>query len=80
MIVFPIASYFLTLNTLFSGKPSTILLYAHAPPTNSTGNSTFAGATAAIIANVVLIAYIIVAMKEDQGEREEADIKNKKSR
>lgn len=33
------------------------------------GNSTWAGATAAIMANVVLVAYVIVAMKEDQGER-----------
>jgi hypothetical protein len=32
------------------------------------GNSTFAGATAAIMANVVLVAYIVVAMREDQSE------------
>lgn len=32
------------------------------------GNSTFAGATAAVMANVVLVAYVIVAMKEDQSE------------
>ena len=41
-----------------------------------TGNSTFAGAMAAIMANVVLIAYIIVAMRDDQSER----IKSEKSR
>jgi len=34
-----------------------------------TGNSTFAGATAAIMANVVLVAYVIVAMREDQSEQ-----------
>ncbi|KAI9792543.1 MAG: vacuolar ATPase assembly integral membrane protein vma21 [Peltula sp. TS41687] len=33
------------------------------------GNSTFAGASAAIMANVVLVAYIAVAMREDQSER-----------
>jgi len=62
MLVLPISSYFLTLNTLYSG------------------NSTFAGATAAIIANVVLIGYVIVAMREDAGERAEAEEKDKKSR
>lgn len=33
------------------------------------GNSTFAGATAAIMANVVLIAYVVVAMREDQSDQ-----------
>ncbi|RQM07006.1 hypothetical protein DH86_00000156 [Scytalidium sp. 3C] len=42
------------------------------------GNSTFAGATAAIMANVVLVGYIIVAMKEDQEENKEAAEKEKK--
>ncbi|KAI4747470.1 hypothetical protein E4T50_02183 [Aureobasidium sp. EXF-12298] len=63
MIILPISSYFLTLNTLYSA-----------------GNSTFAGATAAIIANIVLIGYVIVAMREDAGERAEAEEKDKKSR
>jgi len=43
------------------------------------GNSTFAGATAAIMANVVLIAYVVVAMKEDQSERLAAEQKEKKA-
>jgi archaellum component FlaF (FlaF/FlaG flagellin family) len=49
-------------------------------PTNPIGNSTFAGATAAIIANIVLIGYVVVAMREDAGERADAEEKEKKSR
>ncbi|RSM16517.1 Vacuolar ATPase assembly integral membrane protein VMA21 [Fusarium oligoseptatum] len=51
MIVLPIGSYFLTVNTIFKG------------------NSSFAGGFAAVMANVVLVAYIIVAMKEEQTEQ-----------
>jgi hypothetical protein len=42
------------------------------------GNSTYAGGFAAVMANVVLIAYIVVAMKEDQSDRLEAEHKAKK--
>lgn len=35
----------------------------------NTGNATYAGATAAISANVVLVAYIVVAYREDQADR-----------
>jgi vacuolar ATPase assembly integral membrane protein VMA21 len=33
------------------------------------GNSTYAGALAAVMANVVLVAYVVVAMQEDQSEQ-----------
>lgn len=33
------------------------------------GNSTWAGATAAIMANVVLVAYVIVAYRDDESEK-----------
>lgn len=42
------------------------------------GSSTAAGATAAIVANVVLIAYVVVAMKEDESEKLVAEEKAKK--
>ncbi|KAL8774679.1 MAG: hypothetical protein Q9209_000618 [Squamulea sp. 1 TL-2023] len=44
------------------------------------GNSTWAGATAAITANLVLVAYVIVAMKEDQSDKLAAEESTKKKR
>ncbi|KAM0709140.1 hypothetical protein Q7P35_003176 [Cladosporium inversicolor] len=34
------------------------------------GNSTYAGATAAIVANIVLLSYVVVAFNDDKSERE----------
>ncbi|KAL9061861.1 MAG: hypothetical protein Q9206_000268 [Seirophora lacunosa] len=42
--------------------------------------STWAGATAALTANLVLIAYVIVAMREDQSEKLAIEAQAKKSR
>ncbi|KAI8965876.1 hypothetical protein F5Y11DRAFT_311689 [Daldinia sp. FL1419] len=60
MVVIPIGSYFLTVNTIFRG------------------NSTYAGALAAIMANVVLVGYVVVAMNEDQSDQLEAKKKGGK--
>ncbi|PBP22699.1 VMA21-like domain-containing protein [Diplocarpon rosae] len=62
MVVCPIGSYFLTLNTVFGG------------------NSTWAGATAAVLANVVLIGYVLVAFNEDQTDSLEPAGKKKESK
>ena len=72
MVTAPIGMYFLTVKTIFSGELSVPLVIIHLWQLlmpEKTGNSTFAGATAAITANVVLIAYIVVAWREDQGEK-----------
>lgn len=45
-----------------------------------TGNSTYAGGFAAIMANVVLIGYVIVAYQDDKGEREADEQERKKQR
>lgn len=37
--------------------------------TYSIGNSTWAAISAAVTANIILVAYIVVAWKDDQGER-----------
>lgn len=53
MVICPIGSYFITVNTIFRG------------------NSTYAGGFAALVANVVLIGYVIIAWKDDQEDQSE---------
>lgn len=76
MITLPIGTYFATVHTVFKGKfvpwKCACLLMLE------TGNSTWAGALAAIMANVVLISYIFVAMAEDQSDQLAEKEKEKK--
>ncbi|KAH7270384.1 uncharacterized protein BKA55DRAFT_44549 [Fusarium redolens] len=41
-------------------------------------NSSLAGGLAAVLANVVLVGYIIVAMKEDQSDKQKPESKKDK--
>jgi hypothetical protein len=71
--IVPIASYFASEKYIWNGAPSQIIqslrlsgsLTLHIP-----GNSTFAAITAVVCANVVLVAYIITSLREDQAEQE----------
>lgn len=85
MIVGPIGSYFLSVNTIFKGMLISVLPLRCCPwlaffsyADRGLGNSTYAGALAAIMANVVLIGYVIVAMREDQSDQQDGGTKEEK--
>ena len=65
----PVIVKLLTFTFLMIAAP--ISIYFLTARTIFAGNATWAGATAAVTANVVLIGYIIVAVREDQSEQDE---------
>ena len=70
--------YFLSVNTVFRGQSFSVQIAFGVEMV--AGNSTWAGAAAAITANLVLIAYVVIAMKEDQGDNIAAEEITKKKR
>jgi hypothetical protein len=79
MVAGPIGTYYLTVDNVFRGTGECFCRRGRGLTDGGyIGNATFAGATAAIMANVVLIAYVVVAMKEDQSESIAAAEKEKK--
>ena len=67
----------MTVDRVFSGTYPGLERLEVFPAKLFVGSTTWAGASAAIMANVVLIGYIIVAMMEDQGDQAEEARKKK---
>lgn len=97
MVVLPIGSYFLSLNTLFNGNTlsppsshrSTALLPSLPPQTqpqrnvdNLTppGNNIYSAILAAIVANLVLAAFVVQALREDRADKRQDKPEGKKER
>lgn len=109
MVVLPIGSYFLSLNTLFNGNtpppPLTptllLLLLPSLPPTfhphptsrllipstqkeidNLTppGNNIYSAILAALVANLVLAAFVVQALREDRADKRQDKPEGKKER
>ena len=77
MIVAPLGSYYLTLKTIWAGEHNLTSSWLDYPSCLcALGNNTYAGATAAVVANIVLIAYVIAAVREDAADAEESKKKS----
>jgi len=71
--IVPITSYFASEKYIWNGAPSQIIQPLRLSGSLTLcvlGNSTFAAITAVVSANVVLVAYIISSLREDQAEQE----------
>ena len=72
MVSAPLGTYYASLNLIFRGM--CLLSFRRVVPNRReltlccSGSTTWAGASAAIVANLVLVGYVLVAMAEDQGE------------
>lgn len=78
MVTLPLGTYFFTVNFVFHGMtPQSSEVVVINP---ELGNSTWAGVLAAVMANIVLIAYVVMAFKEDEAERKEEEEKEKKKK
>jgi hypothetical protein len=76
MMILPIGTYFFSVNLVFRGELGCIFpQFRH---WLCAGNATYAGGLAALMANVVLIAYVVMAFKDDQAEQAEEAGKSKK--
>jgi hypothetical protein len=74
MIAGPLGTYYISITRLFIGMSAAPRQHCQSSQLTGPGNATVAGALAAVAANAVLIAYVIVAMSED-----DSDDKEKKS-